>query len=179
MLQVSPPSIYAAPAPDTFTTKSWEDLPAGAIKDAAYGNNVYIAVGDYGAIIKSANEEGKAYFTTNGSSWTNTQPVYTEPFIWSGMTYIPLRYLSEGIGADVKWDKKAQLVTIKAGSDTLKFWMNKDFMEVNGMKKSVGAKVFVNSDNRTVVPLRFITELLGWNVHWGKADHSITLTKAM
>ncbi|WP_143088626.1 stalk domain-containing protein [Paenibacillus algorifonticola] len=44
-----------------------------------------------------------------------------------------------------------------AGSDTLKFWMNKDFMEVNSMKKSVGAKVFVNSDNRTVVPLRFIT----------------------
>ncbi|WP_341279575.1 copper amine oxidase N-terminal domain-containing protein [Paenibacillus sp. FSL H8-0537] len=103
----------------------------------------------------------------------------TEPFIWSGMTYIPLRYLSEGIGADVKWNKKAQQVTIKAGSDTLKFWINKDFMEVNGMKKSVGANVFVNSDNRTVVPLRFITELLGWNVQWGKADHSITLTKAM
>ncbi|OMF97032.1 copper amine oxidase N-terminal domain-containing protein [Paenibacillus sp. FSL R7-0337] len=103
----------------------------------------------------------------------------TKPFIWSGMTYIPLRYLSEGIGADVKWDKQAQQVTIKAGNDTLVFWMNKDFMEVNGMRKSVGAKVFVNDDNRTVVPLRFITELLGWNVQWGTADRSITLTKSM
>lgn len=103
----------------------------------------------------------------------------TKPFIWSGMTYIPLRYLSEGIGAEVKWDKQAQQVTITAGNDTLVFWMNKDFMEVNGMRKSVGAKVFVNDDNRTVVPLRFITELLGWNVQWGNADQSITLTKSM
>ncbi|MFD2881546.1 stalk domain-containing protein [Paenibacillus rhizoplanae] len=37
----------------------------------------------------------------------------------------------------------------------------------------------MNEDNRTVVPLRFITELLGWNVQWGNADQSITLTKSI
>uniref|UniRef100_UPI00110CB7FE X2-like carbohydrate binding domain-containing protein n=1 Tax=Paenibacillus sinopodophylli TaxID=1837342 RepID=UPI00110CB7FE len=55
MFQVSIPSIYAAPTPDSFTTKSWEDLPTKAIKDAAYGNNVYIAVGDDGAVVKSVD----------------------------------------------------------------------------------------------------------------------------
>ncbi|MEK5490215.1 copper amine oxidase N-terminal domain-containing protein [Paenibacillus sp. FSL R7-0297] len=126
------------------------------------------------AMTKVWMKVGSGVLNING---TVTQ-MDTEPFIWSGMTYIPLRYLSEGIGAEVKWDKGAQQVTIKAGSDTLVFWMNKDFMEVNGMRQAVGAKVFVNADNRTVVPLRFITELLGWDVQWG-GDKSITLTKSM
>lgn len=103
----------------------------------------------------------------------------TKPFIWSSMTYIPLRFLAEGIGAEVKWDQKAQSVWIEAGEDTLQFWIGKDYMEVNGVKKSVGVKVFVNEDGRTVVPLRFITELLGWDVMWKQQDGSITLTKSM
>ena len=30
----------------------------------------------------------------------------TTPVLWKNTTYIPLRFLSEGIGATVKWDKK-------------------------------------------------------------------------
>ncbi|MGV2887077.1 copper amine oxidase N-terminal domain-containing protein [Paenibacillus taichungensis] len=103
----------------------------------------------------------------------------TTPMLWKNTTYIPLRFLSEGIGATVKWDKKAQQVTVMAGTDTLKFWVNNNVMEVNGMKKNVGATVFVNKDGRTQVPLRFIAELLGWDVKWAQKDGSITLTKSM
>lgn len=103
----------------------------------------------------------------------------TTPMLWKNTTYIPLRFLSEGIGATVKWDKKAQQVTVMAGNDTLKFWVNNNVMEVNGMKKNVGATVFVNKDRRTQVPLRFIAELLGWDVKWAQKDGSITLTKSM
>ncbi|SHN84454.1 Copper amine oxidase N-terminal domain-containing protein [Paenibacillus sp. ov031] len=103
----------------------------------------------------------------------------TTPMLWKNTTYIPLRFLSEGIGATVKWDKKAQQVTVMAGNDALKFWVNNNVMEVNGMKKNVGATVFVNKDGRTQVPLRFIAELLGWDVKWAQKDGSITLTKSM
>nr|WP_261771755.1 copper amine oxidase N-terminal domain-containing protein [Paenibacillus xylanexedens] len=103
----------------------------------------------------------------------------TTPVLWKNTTYIPLRFLSEGIGATVKWDKKAQQVTVMAGDDTLVFWVNNTVMEVNGMKKNVGSTVFVNKDGRTQVPLRFIAELLQWNVKWAQKDGSITLTKAM
>ncbi|HBU84830.1 MAG TPA: copper amine oxidase N-terminal domain-containing protein [Paenibacillus sp.] len=103
----------------------------------------------------------------------------TTPMLWKNTTYIPLRFLSEGIGATVKWDKKAQQVTVMAGNDTLIFWVNNNVMEVNGMKKNVGATVFVNKDGRTQVPLRFIAELLGWDVKWAQKDGSITLTKSM
>ncbi|MBP2000330.1 hypothetical protein J2Z69_001349 [Paenibacillus shirakamiensis] len=101
----------------------------------------------------------------------------TMPMVWMNKTYIPLRYLGEGIGANVQYDAKTQSVWVTAGSDTLKFWINKDFMEVNGMRKSVGAKVIVNKDGRTVVPVRFIAELLGWNVNFDAGQ--IHLTKSM
>nr|WP_307721005.1 copper amine oxidase N-terminal domain-containing protein [Paenibacillus illinoisensis] len=103
----------------------------------------------------------------------------TTPVLWKNTTYIPLRFLSEGIGATVKWDKKAQEVTVMAGEDTLVFWVNNKVMEVNGMKKNVGSTVFVNKDGRTQVPLRFIAELLNWDVKWAQKDGSITLTKSM
>ncbi|WP_313960648.1 copper amine oxidase N-terminal domain-containing protein [Paenibacillus xylanexedens] len=103
----------------------------------------------------------------------------TTPVLWKNTTYIPLRFLSEGIGATVKWDKKAQQVTVMAGNDTLEFWVNNNVMEVNGVKKNVGSTVFVNKDGRTQVPLRFIAELLNWDVKWAQKDGSITLTKSM
>ncbi|MGW9125426.1 stalk domain-containing protein [Paenibacillus chitinolyticus] len=103
----------------------------------------------------------------------------TTPFIWNDMSYIPLRYLAEGIGAEVTWDNEAQSVWVKAGNDKMQFWIGKDFMELNGMKKNIGSKVFVNTDGRTVLPLRFITELLGWDVKWGQQDRSITLMKSI
>ncbi len=103
----------------------------------------------------------------------------TAPFMSNDNTYIPLRYLSEGIGAEVTWNDTTKEVEVKAGSSVLKFWIGKDYMEANGVRQDIGAQVYINKDGRTVVPLRFITELLGWTVTWNQADNSITLTQAM
>ncbi|KGE21007.1 copper amine oxidase N-terminal domain-containing protein [Paenibacillus wynnii] len=103
----------------------------------------------------------------------------TTPMNWKGVTYIPLRYLGEGIGAEVKYDKQMNTVWVIAGKDTLKFWIGKSVMEVNGVQKSVGAKVFINEDGRTMVPLRFIAELLKWDVAWSQSEGLIALTKSM
>ncbi|WP_405154010.1 copper amine oxidase N-terminal domain-containing protein [Paenibacillus sp. FSL K6-0108] len=149
------------------------------------------------AIVTQFNDKFQEQPTTPTMPKTNTTTVWmqlnskmlkindkttnmdTTPMLWKNTTYIPLRFLSEGIGATVKWDKKAQQVTVMAGNDTLKFWVNNNVMEVNGVKKNVGATVFVNKDGRTQVPLRFIAELLGWDVKWTQKDGSITLTKSM
>ena len=103
----------------------------------------------------------------------------TVPMMSGDFTFIPLRFLSEGIGAEVKWDPETQTVWVMAGEDTLTFWIGKDYMDVNGTMTAVGTKVFINEDGRTQAPLRFIAELLGWDVAWGDDDQSITLTKSM
>ncbi|CAM4054753.1 copper amine oxidase N-terminal domain-containing protein [Saccharibacillus endophyticus] len=118
---------------------------------------------------------GSPNLTLNGK----TTKMDTMPRVWNNTTYVPLRFLSEGIGAQVKWNKKANEVTVMAGNDTLKFWLGKDFMEVNGKRQAVGAKVFADENGRTVVPLRFITGLLGWDFNVNSSNWMITLTKSM
>lgn len=117
---------------------------------------------------------GSSNFTINDK----TMMMDTAPFMWESNTYVPLRFLAEGIGANVTWDQATQTAWVKAGNDTLTFWVGKNEMEVNGRKKEIGANVILR-DGRTQVPLRFITELLSWDVKWNDADWSITLTKAV
>ncbi|WNQ12470.1 copper amine oxidase N-terminal domain-containing protein [Paenibacillus aurantius] len=102
----------------------------------------------------------------------------TTPFLYHESTFIPIRYLAEGLGAEVTWDNNTQTAWIKAGSDTLTFWIGKNYMEVNGMRKEIGSPVMLHG-GRTSVPVRFIAELLGWDVQWNNSDRSVTLTKAM
>ncbi|WP_020616890.1 copper amine oxidase N-terminal domain-containing protein [Paenibacillus daejeonensis] len=100
------------------------------------------------------------------------------PLIMNGTTYIPLRYLAEGIGAEVKWDAATKATIILAGSDVAEFWINQTFMELNDMRQNIGSPVIIK-DGRTLVPVRFIAELFGWNVQYNATDWSIWLTKKM
>ena len=39
-----------------------------------------------------------------------------EPFIYNSYTYVPLRFVSEALGADVQWDDKTSTISITAAS---------------------------------------------------------------
>jgi hypothetical protein len=102
----------------------------------------------------------------------------TTPFRHGDYTFVPVRYLSEGLGAIVLWDGAKQEVTVRSGKDTAVFYIGKDEMDFNGQRRAVGNTVFINGDGRTQVPLRLIAELLGWTVTWNNSDRSIVLTRA-
>ncbi|MCM3749974.1 copper amine oxidase N-terminal domain-containing protein [Paenibacillus pasadenensis] len=102
----------------------------------------------------------------------------TTPVLWNGMTYIPLRFLSEGIGATVSFDNKSKAVWVSAGSDKLGFWIGKNSYSVNGAAQKAPAAPVIDKNGRTLVPLRFIAELLNWHVMYTAKDGSITLTSA-
>ncbi|CDN43395.1 MULTISPECIES: copper amine oxidase N-terminal domain-containing protein [unclassified Paenibacillus] len=110
---------------------------------------------------------------------SSTTQMDTTPVMWNGMTYIPLRFLSEGIGATVSYDKAAKGIWVMAGSDKLGFWAGKDTFSLNGVNKKVSSKVVIDKNGRTLVPLRFIAETLNWNVMFNSSDGSITLTSKM
>ncbi len=110
---------------------------------------------------------------------SSTTQMDTTPVMWNGMTYIPLRFLSEGIGATVSYDKATKGIWVMAGSDKLGFWAGKDTFSMNGVNKKVSSKVVIDKNGRTLVPLRFIAETLNWNVMFNSSDGFITLTSAM
>ncbi|WP_438495676.1 chitobiase/beta-hexosaminidase C-terminal domain-containing protein [Paenibacillus sp. IHBB 3054] len=78
--------IAANPAPDSFTLKSYDNLPSSAMSDLAYGNNTYIAVGYYGAIIKSADAETWVNVKTKADI-TYTGVADPSSFTFNGVAY--------------------------------------------------------------------------------------------
>jgi hypothetical protein len=107
---------------------------------------------------------------------TVTQDV--SPFILDSTTWISLRHLSEALGGEVTWDGETQTVWVNIDGNKAAFWIGSDTMELNGVQKDIGAELFIQ-DGRTQIPLRFIAELLGWEVEWNQEDWSINLSKQM
>ncbi|MBQ2940645.1 MAG: discoidin domain-containing protein [Clostridia bacterium] len=101
------------------------------------------------------------------------------PFIVSGTTMIPLRGLLEQMGANVEWDGTIDQITItKKGNETMIMQVEHEPVLIGGRRYSMLiAPRIVNS--RTFIPLRFVSEHLGYDVAWDGATQTITITKPL
>ncbi|MNH74807.1 hypothetical protein D3C73_270270 [compost metagenome] len=104
------------------------------------------------------------------------QPLHSDvpPFLKSNFTMVPLRVISEGLGASVNWNNSASTATITKDSDTLVLQAGRKTAKVNGTAVPLDATVQVVS-GRTMVPLRFVGEHLGLLVNWNQAKQQVTL----
>jgi len=103
------------------------------------------------------------------------------PFIESGRTLVPLRFVAETFGADVGWEAKEQKITITLEDKNIILWVGKKEALVNNERYylEVPPKVIEIPEiggGRTVVPLRFVSEALGAQVDWDPELQIITIT---
>lgn len=91
------------------------------------------------------------------------------PVVVNSRVLVPIRVVSEGLGAQVNWDNPSQTVTVKKGSTTLKMVVNKTTYTKNGVNKTMDVPVKVIK-NRTLVPIRVVSEDLGAGVQWDKGN---------
>lgn len=91
------------------------------------------------------------------------------PVVVNSRVLVPIRVVSEGLGAQVSWDNPSQTVTVKKGSVTLKMVVNKTTYTKNGVNKTMDVPVKVIK-NRTLVPIRVVSEDLGAGVQWDKGN---------
>lgn len=115
---------------------------------------------------------GSRTVTVDGMAMT----MDVSPLIRNNTTYIPLRYLAESVGAEVKYTKSSKTVQLKQGGATVTFQIGQDAFWVNGAKQSLGA-VAIAENGRTQIPVRAVTQALGWTVGWSASNGEITLTK--
>ncbi len=87
------------------------------------------------------------------------------PFIENNRTYVPIRFIAEELGYDVKWNGKEKKVTISNEGKTVELKIDSKEMKVNGKSVSLDAPARLR-DDRTFVPLRAIAEAFGINVDW-------------
>ncbi|PQQ65623.1 copper amine oxidase N-terminal domain-containing protein [Acetivibrio saccincola] len=96
-----------------------------------------------------------------------------EPFIDdNGRTQVPVRFVSEALGAEVSWEGSTKTVTISQGDKEIKIVIGKKDYTINGEKNLMDTKALLKED-RTFVPVRFVSEGLGARVDWDPAVRTV------
>lgn len=80
-------------------------------------------------------------------------------------TVVPVRFIAESLGAEVKWDEATETVTIIKGSDTLKIVLGEQKIDKNGQEIKIDVTAF-EENGRTLLPLRAIAEAFDKQVFW-------------
>jgi hypothetical protein len=89
-----------------------------------------------------------------------------QPFIdSSSRTMVPIRMISEEMGALVDWNSSTNVVTIKQDKKTILLKIGESKATVNGKTIKLDTKA-IAKNGRTFVPLRFVSEALGASVSW-------------
>lgn len=85
------------------------------------------------------------------------------PQIIRARTLMPIRAVAEKLGADVNWNPKTRTITIRKDDKVIILVVDKPSAEINGkeVKLDVPPQVI---GNRTMLPIRFVSENLGANV---------------
>lgn len=104
-------------------------------------------------------------------------PSDTAPYLKpkENVTMVPLRVISEGLGASVLWSQATKTATIQKNSNKLVLITGQGVAEVNGSSVALDVSV-ENIQGRTMVPIRFVSEQLGLDVVWNQSLKTISLT---
>ena len=87
------------------------------------------------------------------------------PVIEDGSTLVPMRFLFEQMGADVEWDSETQTATATIENKAVTFSIDNVNARINNKpaKMDVPARLV---NGKTMVPLRFLSENMGYDVDW-------------
>jgi hypothetical protein len=107
----------------------------------------------------------------NGQKQIYDQPPVSD----SGRTLVPLRGIFESLGANVTWDSKTNKITAAKEEKIVTLTIGSKTTYINNIKTliDVPAKVV---NNRTLVPLRFVSEAFEAQVQWDGATQRVNIT---
>lgn len=91
------------------------------------------------------------------------------------VTMVPLRVISEGLGASVLWSQASRTVTIKKSESVITMTSGRQQATVDGIAVDLDASVELKK-GRVMVPIRFVSENLGITVNWNQSEQTIRLT---
>ncbi len=99
-----------------------------------------------------------------------------DPVIVNDRTLVPLRTIFEALGAEVNWKEENGVQTIIATTEdtTINMTINSNEFFVNGESKSLDVPAQLMND-KTMVPLRAISESLGCGVEWNQDTKTVII----
>jgi hypothetical protein len=96
------------------------------------------------------------------------------PIIEDGRTLVPLRAIFESLDAEVGWDPIERKVTANKGETTIILYIGNKLASVNGLSVTLDVPPKIMNE-RTLVPLRFVSESFGADVGWDGVNRIVTV----
>ncbi|TYQ15034.1 UNVERIFIED_CONTAM: copper amine oxidase-like protein [Acetivibrio alkalicellulosi] len=97
-----------------------------------------------------------------------------QPYIKDGRTMVPIRFIAEEIGCDVEWESKTKRVFIRRGHTFIILTIGKTEVYLDEEFVQLDVAPEINID-RTMVPLRFISETMGYTVKWDHTTRTVSI----
>lgn len=122
----------------------------------------------------AANNSGSINIIYNGQLMTYTDAV---PENINDRVMLPFRAVLEGMGAEVDYEDSSRLVTAVRGDTTISFTLEDDTIYINNNGTETQLKMdvpMIIKNDRTLVPIRFISNALGMQVGW-EGDYDTVL----
>lgn len=94
----------------------------------------------------------------------------------NGRVFIPLRAVAEAFGAEVDFDSQTFDVTITSGKTSVVMNTYASLYTVNGELGWMDIAPYVNDDSRTMVPVRFVSTALGYDIDLKADNTTIVIT---
>ncbi len=118
---------------------------------------------------------GRIQASVDGSPYTLDAPPYVDK--QARRTLVPIRFVSEALGANVKWDSATRQVTIEDSGRVIALTPGSLNVLVDGTAQTIDCAPAVLPPGRTFVPLRFVSETLGAQVNYNNVTKQITFTR--
>jgi N-acetylmuramoyl-L-alanine amidase len=107
----------------------------------------------------------------------NVVPTDVAPVIVEGRTLVPARAVFEALGGTVLWDDSGypvQLVSVTYRESAVNLTIGAAAALVNGAETPLDVPAQIIND-RTLIPLRFVSESLGFAVRWDEAGRAVDI----
>ncbi len=98
------------------------------------------------------------------------------PYIEGDLSFAPIRAVSEALGAEVEWNNDERSANVYYENTVVKLYTDKDIVIKDGVKIEANAGLNIKND-RTMVPVRLLSELLGAEVTWDNTYRNVIITK--
>lgn len=94
------------------------------------------------------------------------------PILQNNRTFVPIRFVAEALGCDVIWGGDIEggnrdEIIIRHDDVEVNLFIGDTSYYVNGVHNMMDVEPFLDENDRTLVPIRFVAEALGATVVWG------------
>lgn len=98
----------------------------------------------------------------------------TNPIIQNDRVLVPFRAIFEALNANVQWDGGTKIVSAQKGNTKVSLQIGSKNVSVNNQTKTIDVAPIIHND-RTMVPIRFVSESLGEPVFWDDVNRTVVV----